>query len=82
MKQLSQLEERCRGVIHEEVRRHLQGGGKMHALAVRAGVNQQTVSRIFYGETASPRFRTMIALLESLGYRLELRDVRNAPRED
>jgi DNA-binding phage protein len=44
--------------------------GWMAALADRSGVGQVAISRIMYGETSQPRFRTCVSLLDALGWTL------------
>lgn len=72
------FETEARDVISRRVRQYVTKKGKISHMATKAGIAPQTVSRVAYGETKSPRMKTIMGLLHALGYEVELK----APDDD
>lgn len=61
-----------RQTITKEVREYVQNGGKIKWLASKAGLYTKTVSNIAYMVTKQPRFHTIVAIGEALGYEVTM----------
>lgn len=56
-----------RALVNSKVRIYVAGGGRMQALALRAGVTRATVRRLAYYETTRPTWHTTMAVIMALG---------------
>lgn len=66
------IENQMRQIVFQRTREYLAGRGRMHALAVKAGVGDTTLRKLAYGETKHPRFHTVVAVCAALGVELRL----------
>lgn len=66
------VEIRARRLVFTEVRRVTSHGVRMKDIAARAGVSTATVSKLAYGETKRPQFKTVIGVLYALGFTFDI----------
>jgi DNA-binding Xre family transcriptional regulator len=67
------IEVLLRRYVFHGTRQWLASGKTLKTLAAKAGVATTTVSKLAYGETKYPRFHTVVAICDALGYKLEVR---------
>lgn len=66
------FEHLARVVIRDEVRRTVNGGREARALAERAGISETTVWNLAYGDISCAQVRTVMSLLDALGFAVRL----------
>lgn len=69
------VEFEMRRLVTKQTRRYVQHGGRINQIATRAGVASTTVSKLAYGETKYPRFHTVVAVLDALGFSIKVEQV-------
>lgn len=67
------IEFKLRRIIADQTRDYVAHGGKINQLAADTGLAGNTISRIAYNETKHPRMHSIIALLDTLGFDLDVR---------
>jgi DNA-binding phage protein len=60
------IEVQARAIINARVREYMAGGGRLNALALKAGLSVATVSRLAYYETTRPQFHTIMVICRVL----------------
>ena len=73
------FEHLARAVIRDEIRRTIASGGSFRTLADRAGLAETTVESLAYGGTSCPQLKTVLALLEILGFAVRIERAPSSP---
>ncbi len=64
-----------RALVNRLVREYVHRGGRINQLAVKANLNQRTVSRLAYYETTRPMWHTVMAVIIALGALKEFAEI-------